>query len=183
MRLVIAGLMLVMLVTAGCSGQDADSAEPLLDVQTFPEQEVGVFLSESAVRQILDGEIEPPSYNSNPPTSGAYSSKAAACGIFRQPVPDVYQVHNLAIGAVLVQYSPTLEAVDVERLEDLGRSLGDGLIMAPRAGMGAPVVATAWTTMMELDTIDEVRLSAFYERYVGEGPEAGECAFTVDEGA
>lgn len=183
MRFRAAGLGLLMLLSAACSGGSSDPAEPVLDVETFPEQVVGVHLAEGAVRQILEGEIEPPEYNSDPPTSGAHSAKAAACGIFRQPIPDVYQVHNLAIGAVLFQYSPSLEAAEVERLEELGRSFAERLIIAPRPGMGARVVATAWTTMMEVDSVDEELLRAFYERYVGGGPESGECPSTVDEGA
>ena len=183
MNVRVAGLAVVLLLVSACSGGSADPAGPVLDVETFEAQQVGVTLTDSAVRQILDGEIEPPAYNSDPPTSGPHSAKAAACGVFRQPVPDVYQVHNLAIGVVLFQYSPSLEAVEVERLEELGRSIGDRMIVAPRPAMGAPVVATAWATMMELDAIDEVVLQGFYDRYVGSGPGSGECPFTVDEGA
>jgi hypothetical protein len=178
-----AGVAVVLLLVSACAGGSADPAGPVLDVETFDEQRVGVNLTDTAVRQILAGEIEPPAYNSDPPTSGPHSAKAAACGIFRQPVPDVYQVHNLAMGVVFIQYSPSLEAVDVERLEELGRSIGDRLIVAPRPGMDAPVVATAWTTMMKQDAIDEGSLQAFYDRYVGIGPGSGECPFSVDEGA
>jgi hypothetical protein len=178
---VTVGLLLVL--SAACSGEAGDTPDLALEVETFPEQVVDVHLSETAVRQIIDGEIEPPEYNSDPPTSGAHSAKAAACGIFRQPIPDVYQLHDLAIGVVLFQYSPTLEAVEVERIEELARTFEDRIIVAPRAGMDAPVVATAWTTMMKLDAIDEERLRAFYETYAGTGPESGECPFDVDEGA
>jgi hypothetical protein len=179
----LAGVAVVLLLVAGCSDGEAGSAGPVLDVETFEEQQIGVFLSDTAVRQILDGEIEPPLYNSDPPTSGPHSAKAAACGIFRQAVPDVYQVHNLAMGVVLIQYSPSLEAVDVERIEEFGRTFEDRLIVAPRPGMGAQVVATAWTKMMAMDAIDEERLKAFYEQYAGGGPEPGPCPFSVDEGA
>lgn len=173
--------MLVVLAAA-CSGGSGSDSGVVLDVETFPELAVGVHLAESAVRQILNSEIEPPEYNSNPPTSGAHSSKAAACGIFRQPVPDVYQLHDLAIGVVVIQYAPSLEAVEVERIEELARSFEDRIIVAPRSGMEAPVIATAWTTMMRLEAVDETRLRAFYERYVGSGPETGVCPFDVDEG-
>jgi len=173
----------MLLVLTACSNGANQVPELVLDVETFPEQTVGVHLSETAVRQIINGEIEPPEYNSDPPTSGAHSTKAAACGIFRQPVPDVYQLHNLAIGTVLFQYSPALEAGEVERIEELARTFEDRIIVAPRPGMNAPVVATAWTTMMKLDAIDEELLRAFYETYVGNGQESGECPFAVDEGA
>ena len=181
LRTGLAGL--VLLLPAACSGGATDNPGLDLEVDTFPEQPVDVHLSETAVRQILNGEIKPPEYNSNPPTSGAHSAKAAACGIFRQPVPDVYQLHDLAIGVIVFQYSPVLEAVEVERIEELGRSFEDRIIVAPRPGMDAPVVATAWTTMMRLDAVDEDLLGAFYGQYVGSGPEKGECPFDADEGA
>ena len=183
MRIQTATLGLVFLVSSACSGGAGDARDLVLDVETFPEQTVGVHLSETAVRDILNGEVEPPEYNSDPPTSGPHSSKAAACGIFREPVPDVYQLHDLAIGVILFQYSPAFEAVEIERIEKLGRSFEDRIIIAPRPGMDAPVVATAWRTMMKLDGVDEHLLRAFYGNYVGGGPEAGECPFDVDEGA
>jgi hypothetical protein len=173
---------LLLLVLPACAGGATDDPGVVLDVETFPELVVDVHLSETAVRQILNSEIEAPEYNSNPPTSGAHSPKAAACGVFRQAVPDVYQLHDLAIGVVVIQYSPSLEAVDVERIEKLARSFEDRVIVAPRSGMDAPVIATAWTTMLRLSEVDEELLRAFYTRYVGSGPEAGECPFDVDEG-
>ena len=135
-----AGLLaLFLLAGAACAGNAGDSPGPLLDVETYPEQTVGVHLSEEAVRQITNGELEPPEYNSDPPTSGPHASRAAACGIFRQPVPDVYQIQDLAIGVVVFQYSPSLEDAEVERIEDLARSLEDRVIVAPRQGMPAQV--------------------------------------------
>ncbi len=182
MRLRNALATLMVLSVAACAGGAGDDPGVALEVDTFAEIAVDVHLSETAVRQILASEIEPPEYNSNPPTSGAHADKAAACGIFRQPVPDVYQVQDLAIGVVVFQYAPSLEAVEVERIEKLARSLGDRIMVAPRSGMDAPVVATAWTTMMRLVAVDEVLLEAFYNQYVGSGPETGECPFEVDEG-
>jgi hypothetical protein len=176
--------VLLFLIVSACAGNTADDPGVLLDVETFPEQSVGVHLSEEAVRQITNGELEPPDYNSDPPTSGPHAARAAACGIFRQPVPDVYQIQDLAIGVVVIQYSPSLEDAEVERIENLARSLEDRVIVAPRPGMPASVVATAWTTMMRLDDgVDEAALRAFYDAYVGGGPESGPCPFDVDEGA
>jgi hypothetical protein len=182
MRLRNAVITLVLLIASACAGGATDDPGVVLEVETFPELAVDVHLSETAVRQILNSEIEAPTYNSDPPTSGAHAAQAAACGIFRQPVPDVYQLHDLSIGVVVIQYSPSLEAVEIERIEELGRSFEDRIIVAPRPGMDAPVVATAWTTMMRLPTVDETRLRAFYDRYVGSGPETGACPLDVDEG-
>jgi hypothetical protein len=177
-----AAVALIFLFASACSGGATDDPGAILEVDTFPEQDVDVHLSETAVRQILRSEIEAPEYNSDPPTSGAHATKAAACGIFRQPVPDVYQLHDLAIGVIIFQYSPSLEDIEVERLEELGRSMEDRIIVAPRSGMDAPVIATAWTTMMRLSSVDEELLQAFYDEYVGSGPETGVCPLDVDEG-
>ena len=180
LRIVAAGLVLLFL--SACSGGGADGQGATLEVDTFPDQAVDVHLAETVVRQILNGEIEGPAYNSDPPTSGAHSARAAACGIFRQPIPDVYQLHNLALGVVVFQYSPSLEAVEVERIEELGRRFTDRIVVAPRFGMDAPVIATAWTTMLRLSEVDEEMLRTFYEEYVGSGPDSGECPLDVDEG-
>ena len=87
LRNALAGLLL--LFATACAGGGGSDPAVALEVETFPEIAVDVYLSETAVRQILASEIPPPEYNSNPPTSGARAGKAAACGIFRQPVPDV----------------------------------------------------------------------------------------------
>jgi Protein of unknown function (DUF3105) len=49
-----------------------------------------------------------PEYNSNPPTSGPHAPQPAACGIYREPVTDIQQVHTLEHGAIIVQYDPSL---------------------------------------------------------------------------
>lgn len=183
MRIRSATAGLVLLFSAACTGGASSDPALILEVENYPEQSADVHLSETTVRQILNGEVEPPEYNSDPPTSGPHSATAAACGIFRQPVPDVYQLHNLSIGVVVIQYSPAFEDFEVEALEKLSRRFEDRIIVAPRSGMVAPVVATAWTTMMKLDVVDEELLRVFYEQYVGSGPETGECPFDVDEAA
>ncbi len=174
---------LLAMVSLGCSGGTSNEGDLDLDVQTFPDMGAGLHMAEAEVQRILNGEIAPPTYNSDPPTSGPHATKAAACGIFREPVPDVYQVHNLEFGVVVIQYAPSLEAVDIESLERLARGLGDRFILAPRPGLDSPVVATAWTAMMVLDGIDREKLRAFYDAYVGKGPEVLECPLEVDEGA
>lgn len=173
---------LVAALASGCSSEQTQDQVDL-GVVTFPDLGADVHLSQNEVRQILDGEVAPPVYNSDPPTSGPHALQAAACGIFRQPVPDVYQLHNLEIGVIVIQYSPALEGVDVERIERFARTLGERLIVAPRPGLATPVVATAWTRMLSLEAIDEQRLRAFYDAFVGKGTTQGSCPLLVDEGA
>lgn len=174
--------ILLALLAGACAGGAVVDETLELTVATFPEQESG-HLPAAQVQAILAGEIEPPDYNSDPPTSGPRASQPAACGIFRQPVPYVYQLRNLELGAVAFQYAPSLDSAEVERLERLARRWGEQVIVAPRPGLAAPMVATAWTTLMVLDEVDENLLGLFYETYSGRGPQQQDCPIRVDEGS
>jgi hypothetical protein len=50
--------------------------------------------------------------------------------------------------------------------------------------MDAPIVLTAWTKRLALDTADRSAVSVFHDTYAQFGPERGvACPFQVDEGA
>ena len=123
-------------------------------------------------------------YNSNPPTSGPHAIQPAACGIYREPVTDIQQVHTLEHGAILVQYDPSLPEEDVVRLEELGpfhRRPDPG---GPRSGMPAPIAVTSWATVMLLDEVDEDIINAFHLRYEDQSPEPlAVCPLQVDQAA
>ena len=144
----------------------------LENVQTFPDLgQAHLAASDPA-----------PEYNSNPPTSGSHSPSAAPCGIYRGPVPDINQVHDLEHGVIVIQYGP--ETTDEERaqLEDFARDGGTHVIVAPREGMDTQIAVTAWTKLMTLDAVDLPAIEAFYGQYAQFGPEAGvQCPFQVDE--
>jgi hypothetical protein len=142
-------------------------------------EETETFASQG-VRHLAPGEPAP-AYNSNPPTSGPHAPTPAACGIYRSPVADVAQVHNLEHGAVAIQYDPSLPEDQVSRLEDIARELGDWTLLAPREGMPAPIALTAWTKRLLLEDLDEPAIRAFHRRFAGNGPEQAICPFQVDE--
>src|SRR6266513_2000932 len=59
-------------------------------------------------------------YNSDPPTSGPHMPGIAPWGMYDQPIPKEFQVHNLEDGSVLVQYSCPKGCPDlVKKLETL----------------------------------------------------------------
>lgn len=122
-------------------------------------------------------------YNSDPPTSGTHSSTPAACGIYRQSVPDGNQLHSMEHGAVVVQYDTSVSVEQIEILEEAGRSVGSDIIVAPRTGMPAPIVLTAWTKRLLLETASEDVVRAFAGEFGNRSPEGGAlCPFQVDQG-
>jgi len=132
----------------------------------------------------LDAASPVPEYNSDPPTSGPHSPTAYQCGIYRQPVPDINQVHDLEHGVVVIQYDPNLQADERDVLEGFARDAGTHVIVAPREGMDSPIVLTAWTKRLALDTADRDDISVFYDTYAQFGPETGvACPIQTDEGA
>jgi hypothetical protein len=125
-----------------------------------------------------------PQYNSNPPTSGPHDPSPVPCGVYRQAVSDIKQVHNLEHGVVIVQYDPSITDEERNQLEEFGRDAPSHILVAPREGMDTPIAVTAWTKLLSLDTVDIPALEGFYGQFAQAGPEAGvQCPFQVDEGA
>jgi hypothetical protein len=125
-----------------------------------------------------------PEYNSNPPTSGPHAATPAACGVYRQPVPDVNHLHSMEHGAIVVQYDPELSQEEVVELEEIGRNVEGEIIVAPRPDNPAPVALTAWTKLLLLDEVDSDVIAAFEREFSNRSPKAGaQCPFQVDEGA
>lgn len=135
-------------------------------------------LSEEDAAAIIEGTLAGPDYNSDPPTSGLHASIWAACGIYRQPIPSVMQVHSLEHGAVIIHYRPDL---DPEALEQLARELGAHIIVAPNPAISEPVVLSAWGVLQRHAGIDLDAVREFWNRYGNEGPERVPCPVEVDE--
>ncbi len=120
----------------------------------------------------------PAPYNSNPPTSGWHvGNQTAPWGIQKTQLDDKITVHNLEHGGIIVHYKASLDANSVAELELLARDLQRSnpcLILMPRADdqMPAPVVATAWNHMLELQSVDSEKITGFFSALVGRGPEA-----------
>ncbi|MGH8874671.1 MAG: DUF3105 domain-containing protein, partial [Acidimicrobiia bacterium] len=170
-------LMAAVMLLGACGGSEGGEVE--LPVQTFRDQGVN-HLTEESVQDILAG-APGPDYNSDPPTSGPHAPTWAPCGVYREPIPDIFQVHTLEHGAVLAQYRPDLPADQVAALESLARELGQHVLVAPRDGLGPPVVLTAWTVLVELPELDLEAVREFHREYAQRGPEAVPCPFEVDQ--
>jgi hypothetical protein len=120
----------------------------------------------------------PAPFNSNPPTSGWHvGNQTAPWGIQKTQLDDKITVHNLEHGGIIVHYKASLDVNSVAELEVLARDLqrtNPCLILMPRPDdqMPAPVVATAWNHMLELQNVDSEKITGFFTALVGRGPEA-----------
>ncbi len=171
-RYLIAGVVLVALVGAVVFLATRPPPVALANVETFAD--LGA--------THIDANSPTPSYNSDPPTSGPHSANSALCGIYREPVPDVNQVHTLEHGGVIIQYDPAISEEERAVLEDFGHDAPSHIIVAPREGMERPIALTAWTKRLMLDNADRAALSAFYDLYAQFGPERGvACSKQVDQ--
>lgn len=123
-----------------------------------------------------------PPYNSKPPTSGPHTHNVAKWGVYRQPIPNELQVHNLEDGGVLIQYDCKDCKNLIKKIEKLAwgylkkakkegkggeRSRYGHLIVAPYPGMDTRIALTAWTKIDKLDDFDEARIKRFIEAYIG----------------
>lgn len=170
--------LLAVLTVAACTGgtEGADSIQ--LPTEVFDPLDSPV-LSMDEQQAILAGDQPGPAYNSDPPTSGPHADDFADCGVYRVEIPDIYQVHSLKRGTVIVQYQPTLQAATLEALEDLTRALGHNIIVAPRSTLPAPIVLTAWTRRLAMSEADADMIRAFHEQFATGAPEYVDCPLTV----
>lgn len=132
------------------------------------------------------GHLQPgdplPNYNSDPATSGMHSPQPATCGIYTEEIEDVVLVHNLEHGTIVIQYQPDLPEDDLAALQNYARSAGTHILVAPRSELPAPIVITAWTRMLKMDSLDLDTIGVFYDRWARIGPEAGvQCPFGIDQ--
>lgn len=102
-------------------------------------------------------------YPQTPPTGGEHHPTWLNCGIYGDPVPDVFAVHSLEHGAVWVTYDPQLSADALARLrEHLPSSY---VVLSPYVGLPASIVLSAWNHQLWVDSPDDPRLPRFFEEY------------------
>ena len=112
----------------------------------------------------LPGHTEAPvTYPQTPPAGGEHHPTWLNCGIYGEPVPNVFAVHALEHGAVWVTHDPNLSA---DALATLRQHLPSSyVVLSPYAGLPAPIVLSAWNVQLRLDSPDDPRLPRFFEEY------------------
>jgi len=141
----MAGIMMAGFVIAGCRG-----TEPVQCGPTVVEQ-----LDPSNIHMLPNA--APPTYLTDPPTSGAHVAGLRVSGLQQQPIDPVAQVSSLEVGIVIIQH---------QNLDEASRSMltglaGDEVAVAPGRGLPARVVATGWGRKLRCNDVDLIRLRAF----------------------
>lgn len=168
----LAALMVVVAVLAGCGGSDAVDGGP------SPAAEVeGVETFGELSRDHVEGPVD---YDQDPPVGGAHAAVWQNCGAYDQPIADENGVHSMEHGAVWITYDPGLPAEEVNELT--GRAaVSTHVLVSPRDGLPSPVVATAWSTQLQLDSATDERLDEFLTTYV-QGSQTPEPGVTCAQG-
>jgi hypothetical protein len=111
-----------------------------------------------------------PVYKSNPPTSGTHNPISYPAGIFSEPADPTKLVHSLEHGYVVIYYNG-LSDDQVRQLENIQRSDGFKVIVAPYPNMPYRVALTAWSNMLTCDGVNEQAIRSFIAQFRGQGPE------------
>lgn len=109
-------------------------------------------------------------YGREVPMGGAHLASWLNCGIYDEPVSVEKVVHSLEHGVIWLAYRPDLPADQISLLRNLVRQEQQRwgkpfLILAPKPGLDAPVMVTAWQMQLELDNASDKRLVQFLRRY------------------
>jgi len=125
-------------------------------------------LDPSSVVRLLPNAVAP-TYDSDPPTSGAFQVGAQSPPVSTVELTPSVQVGLLAQGTVLFQYRD----LDASALAELQTLAGDGVVVAPNATLTSPVVATAWRKKQTCTAVDINALRQFATLNADQGPSAG----------
>lgn len=177
------GAILGLVFLAACGGSgggDAEVGEGGLTVETFDDFG-NQHLVEAEVQAIVAG-TSSFSYETFPATSGPHAANWAPCGIYLEEIPEVFTVHSMEHGAIVVHHDPALSAADIDVIHETARDLGSHVVVTPRAGVEDPVVLTAWTAMARLPEVASAPIIGFWEDWAQQGPERLPCPFDVDPG-
>lgn len=99
-----------------------------------------------------------------PPPGGVHFDRWQNCGIYEEPIETGYAIHSLEHGAVWITYSPDLPPEQINQLQNQV-SNQSFLLLSPFPGQGSPVVLTAWSVQLELDSVSDARLDEFIQRF------------------
>lgn len=99
-----------------------------------------------------------------PPAGGEHYNIWQNCGIYEEPIQPGNAIHSMEHGALWITYQPDLAADEVATLEEIVRGQ-TFLIVSPYPGQRSPIVLTAWSIQLEVDSANDSRIEEFIDRY------------------
>lgn len=116
----------------------------------------------------------PPTYSSNPPTSGKHSAQTESWGISSTPLATEKLVHNLEHGGIVIHYN--CEKCDdlITKLKDLTNRLAAKdrkVVLSPNKLIDAKISLASWGYYDKMDELDEARVWKFFDDHINKGPE------------
>lgn len=114
---------------------------------------------------------------SSPPLSGAHSAHWADWGVYDQPVPFKYQLHNLEHGGVFVHYGRDVSVEGVNAIREWWAKSPAFLLVAPDTASTFPTNAVVvgsqqrWLVCKPFSPAQITAIDAFAKEYRGRGPE------------
>jgi hypothetical protein len=117
-------------------------------------------------------------YKNSPPSSGTHFPQWLKYGVYAQPIPPGYWIHNLEHGAVVVLFKCDTNCQDIGaqvlKVYQTMRPSKYGevkMIGIPYNDMPRNFTVVAWGRVDDFDTLDAERIQNFYEAFVDKGPE------------
>ena len=177
----LVGLVVLVLVLLFGSGPNPNTGivQPD-DGQTHVTEGTNCRTPASAAQASACGGADP--YSSLPQTSGPHWNSPANWGVYATPQPETQLGHNLEHGGIVIWYDP--ERHDANAIDTLtqyvNRQTASGIsgrfkfILSPWGGdtqLPAPIVATAWRSLLALEEADTGAIDAFARARYGRAPE------------
>jgi flagellar basal body-associated protein FliL len=178
---IIGGIVAVVAVLALVIGFVVVSAKPKVDPADITVEGVETWddLTATHVTTAVDYEAL---YGMTPPAGGDHAAAWLNCGVYTEEQQPENAVHALEHGALWVTYDPAVvNEADAGKLADALPS--NYIVLSPYPDLPSPVVASGWGVQVQLDGIDDERLSDFVDKYwrSADVPEPGaSCTGAID---
>jgi len=157
----VAAVVVVLVLVLGGGGLSDTLAAAGCTNQTFPSQG----------RNHVDVLPKGFHYNSFPPTSGPHNPQPAIWNIYEEPVRQVYLVHSLEHGGIVVQYGDQVPRETIDAIEQWYAGDRNGVIVAPLPALKDKIAIEAWTHLATCTSFDAKAYDAFRDAYRFQGPE------------
>jgi hypothetical protein len=173
----VVGLAIVAAVLLFSSGPNSNSGVQQPD-------DGGLHVAVGTTCRLPEAPCGPDPYSTIPAASGPHwdPSGVANWGVYASPQNESQLVHNLEHGGIVIWYDPAqVDTTGVQRLADyVDQQVASGIsgrfkfILSPwdaAEPLPAPVVATAWRWMLQLQAADTAAIDEFARTHYQMSPE------------